>query len=1214
MDSMMFSPYGYGPLPPSAMAEIERKTAAALQSGSLRKLLELDKKDKEEPLQSAPASPPSSPPPDGSRQDRSIQVRRADSISQQQNNLMLKAARRSVILPSLSIAIPPSPSGERRQEPRDKQPAEPETERGNERSSDHGIEADADPLHKQVKFLAPDDGEMSDQSSICQSPSWEGYGQRKKEKKKEAERRKREKEQAEKEARAAKRRHATRLSKSPPPKVNGRASRAAGVLSNADRSLSDPMLISQHLLPENPSSVRLDDIGRAASADDLQRFRDQQPAMAEVLSDSETRNRRFTGGVKLERERESVLQTHLAAQGQHPASFHGHPVGNDGAYQQNPHSPPLDGSMAYVGHPTGQPAMTKQENRPSREAFPPSASRTPMLRHMPPPGLSRHNSFLQGASKIFRGRDGKASGETESDRGRHRDGYVQRHREQSSERSVAEIAYEQLINNGSYHSSSTRSSSRDTRHTRRSSFTQEARSVAMKIAGIKLTPSARDESVDSGRASSQTDYFNHSAEQSYSNGPVSATNHESYRNCFAEEQLAMSEAALSRGTLALRDGAERPPTSRSSASSSSPSVGGTAFRDHAAKKGRSFRDVAKAALGSSRGPHAASDGPQSQMLVVPYATLRSHVDTPNSSPEAIYPPLRSPKSVLPTATALQERNPEATQNIPNQLEHSVVKPTEVDHVGSRVSEGSSSSSAYEDGSPPPSPVTTPDTSRPQSSKDVPYTMAELPKKPEESQHTRDDDVTLQASEGSNGSSTSTTPRQVNHEAIEGADLPNEDRFSRTAMPLDIDCDAQSFTTSFSNLDGIDNIDETLANAAAAAQQSRHKDGEDGQAIREPKRLRSLSDTNHRSGNVDSAILPASFTQFDVGPSLEPQISIPPRSKKREAARRPSTSHGDTVTTERRREHAPDSPPQQTEPEWGSVKTGKGSVRETADFDKSAEWAMLSNTGAFGSPEDGQALPIKDTSFLISRSSTPEMDPPHISPTLPPHDKEPINSHVPAKTQNTESRASGRTSTSPPSPESPKFPRPNSPSVKHAQRAQAPPRMASAPTPMSKPSSTLSSSRSATSMAPATGPSPAHSVTRPAGATPVSILKQPARSTSDSAAVVSPSSSRPPVLSALPKHMQLQAGMPSRPPVAAPEARMAPIAKMFVECCNCKFYHDMPSKLYECMAKPDAVVEDRLLGISGAITTMVKCPWCQHNMSTSCCAGYAAVVYLKEKLH
>lgn len=76
----------------------------------------------------------------------------------------------------------------------------------------------------------------------------------------------------------------------------------------------------------------------------------------------------------------------------------------------------------------------------------------------------------------------------------------------------------------------------------------------------------------------------------------------------------------------------------------------------------------------------------------------------------------------------------------------------------------------------------------------------------------------------------------------------------------------------------------------------------------------------------------------------------------------------------------------------------------------------------------------------------------------------------------------------------------------------------------------------------------------------------------------------------------------------------PIAKMFVECCGCKFYHDMPSRVYECMARPNEMVEDRKLGVSGAITTCVKCPWCSHNMSTSCCAGYAAVVYLREKLH
>ncbi|KAK2014982.1 hypothetical protein LZ32DRAFT_555471 [Colletotrichum eremochloae] len=83
-----------------------------------------------------------------------------------------------------------------------------------------------------------------------------------------------------------------------------------------------------------------------------------------------------------------------------------------------------------------------------------------------------------------------------------------------------------------------------------------------------------------------------------------------------------------------------------------------------------------------------------------------------------------------------------------------------------------------------------------------------------------------------------------------------------------------------------------------------------------------------------------------------------------------------------------------------------------------------------------------------------------------------------------------------------------------------------------------------------------------------------------------------------------------PPNGAPE----PVAKMLVECCGCKFLHDLPSKVYECMANPDGKVEDRKLGVSGIITTTVKCPWCSHGMTTRCCAGYAAVIYLKEKLH
>lgn len=82
----------------------------------------------------------------------------------------------------------------------------------------------------------------------------------------------------------------------------------------------------------------------------------------------------------------------------------------------------------------------------------------------------------------------------------------------------------------------------------------------------------------------------------------------------------------------------------------------------------------------------------------------------------------------------------------------------------------------------------------------------------------------------------------------------------------------------------------------------------------------------------------------------------------------------------------------------------------------------------------------------------------------------------------------------------------------------------------------------------------------------------------------------------------------------PDKKGDPMAKVLVQCCNCHFFHDMPSRVYECMAKPDSVIEDKLLGVSAAITTTVRCPWCAHGMTTSCCSGYAALVYLKEKLH
>ncbi|KAJ0273804.1 hypothetical protein CBS470a_012077 [Colletotrichum nupharicola] len=59
---------------------------------------------------------------------------------------------------------------------------------------------------------------------------------------------------------------------------------------------------------------------------------------------------------------------------------------------------------------------------------------------------------------------------------------------------------------------------------------------------------------------------------------------------------------------------------------------------------------------------------------------------------------------------------------------------------------------------------------------------------------------------------------------------------------------------------------------------------------------------------------------------------------------------------------------------------------------------------------------------------------------------------------------------------------------------------------------------------------------------------------------------------------------SRSSIVPPDGNVEPVAKMLVECCSCKFLHDLPSKVYECMAKPDGMVEDRNLGVSGIIST------------------------------
>ena len=77
----------------------------------------------------------------------------------------------------------------------------------------------------------------------------------------------------------------------------------------------------------------------------------------------------------------------------------------------------------------------------------------------------------------------------------------------------------------------------------------------------------------------------------------------------------------------------------------------------------------------------------------------------------------------------------------------------------------------------------------------------------------------------------------------------------------------------------------------------------------------------------------------------------------------------------------------------------------------------------------------------------------------------------------------------------------------------------------------------------------------------------------------------------------------------------PVAKLFVICCKCKFWHDLPSKLYEAMALPKELHKADEGKLTGArLATAIRCPWCEHAMTTFCCHGWTTVVYLHERHH
>jgi hypothetical protein len=112
----------------------------------------------------------------------------------------------------------------------------------------------------------------------------------------------------------------------------------------------------------------------------------------------------------------------------------------------------------------------------------------------------------------------------------------------------------------------------------------------------------------------------------------------------------------------------------------------------------------------------------------------------------------------------------------------------------------------------------------------------------------------------------------------------------------------------------------------------------------------------------------------------------------------------------------------------------------------------------------------------------------------------------------------------------------------------------------------------------------------------------------------------------------------------------PIAKLFVICCRCKYWHDLPSEVYARLACPERLGPESKLSralsrkgndsgprkLTGSrslpfgqspasqgtpdlrpaplLPRKVTCCWCGHNMSRSCCEGWTAVVEMRERHH
>ncbi|KAL2270206.1 hypothetical protein VTJ83DRAFT_2390 [Remersonia thermophila] len=1101
-------------IPKSKGASVERRTEELLKTNGFRGLLDIENEGKMDRLRGQPSAPPPAQFDSTRQKDHLPPPPERPAFSSSPDTFLMTKPAPTPAVPALSLSILRNKSSKK-----PKRPADGEAEQDTDRQTDAEAPAASDPSHKQVTFLDDEDS-MSDQSSICHSPSWENYGQRKKEKKQEAERRKREKEQAEKELKAARKRAAVRLSKLPPPPGAAHPDPRGHVMAAADGSMSDTSLVSRRNVQGALSIPRFATSARAASSDNVPAVAWPRPPVAgpRVASNSPHAERPGSGPQDESRTEEPPRRT--------------------SGEQNQPFA-----------------ASAENESRPARPLFRMPPVRARRQQSTPPLGRTRIEDGSQALGNQ-NARHGPLPTSPSADNVQ-ASSYVHHQRAQAKQRAIASLVDEHVVAKANQGYPPSRSSTGPAQHGRRLSLTMEAKSVAMRLMNLKGPPTAASKEHAEPR-----DYAEFKAIQ-YSSSSDAA----------CSETTASTRASLSGAENACHStNAERSPTPQQDSTRSSVARGTGSAPPSQDRKSRGLVGAAKAVLSFSKASHKHADDSKASARLPPHPPARSPLRPGSAAPEETVESNRTGAEGSSSAAWDAETGPTA------HTKRSTLAP----QSEPQASEGSSSTSGCEDGSPIPSGTSTPDTSRPQSAKDVPLASeAEEQPKPWGSQGRG-----LARGHPLDSSKPYTPPPAGETSAPTGTELGEDERWSRTALPIDIEADADSLTTSTSNQERTGE-----GHATASTQPLDPRTARPASTAPEP-------DPSNRPSATEPAVTisPRSGKQPYSSPKLSPAL---PRSAE-PAARDGNGAGGVTGAWTRQEEAAQAGKP----PSLGASEAPLGPARNTENPGIPGFAPGRPVTNFSRKPARPTSQPV--TGVSSGAGAEGRKDGSGGAPGQ--EEARPASSPAPAALRVNElSLSTLGTDLSAPNPlggasgealEARPLPSPRTTSSSALQVPARPgrqPRAASAPAP----------------------PRPPTPSARASGGMPVSILKRPRTPTQD----IPPSPAlHPQAFSALPRHMQpghssmaaAAAAAAGRP--ALPGAGEGPMAKILVECCSCRFYHDMPSKLYECIAKPDAVVEDRALGISGAITTMVKCPWCGHNMSRDCCAGYAAVVYLKERLH